>query len=89
MSTIHANLAPGGDGGTLQRTFYEAAAIWETNVDTEPFLKHQPFTPKTAGHSETNVQNSLGNAPKSLLGGENHLVQRTPEYKRVILPESL
>ena len=42
------NFDPGGDweinvsavGGTLQRTFYEATAIWETNEgepSTEPF----------------------------------------------------
>ena len=63
---------------TLQRTFDEATAIWETNVEngwgsTEPLLKPQPFTPKTAGDSETNVQNSFGNTPKNLLGGESHL----------------
>ena len=58
-------------------------------LSTEPFLKQQPFTTKTAGHSETNVQNSLGNTPKNLLGGESHLLQRTPEDKRVIAPRPL
>ena len=78
---------------TLQRTFDEATAIWETNVEngwgsTEPLLKPQPFTPKTAGDSETNVRNSFGNTPKNLLGGESHL-RKNPERKRVTLPRNL
>ena len=47
-----------------------------------PFLKQQPFTPKTAGDSETNVQNSLGNTPKNLLGEESHL-RKEPQKTNV------
>ena len=35
---------------------------------------------------ETNVKNCLANTPKNLLGCDNHLLQRTQEEKRVILP---
>ena len=72
-------------GGTLQRIFCEATAIWETN-DVENgwgnphWILHRTSSeataiyPRTAGDSaETNVQDSLGNTPKSLLGGESHL----------------
>ena len=71
-------------GGTLQRIFCEATAIWETN-DVENgwgnphWILHRTSSeataiyPRTAGDSaETNVQDSLGNTPKSLLGGESH-----------------
>jgi len=31
----------------------------------------------------------LGNTPENIFGGENHLLQRTTENKRVILPQGL
>ena len=60
-------------GGTLHRTFSSNS--------------HLPFS--TAGDCEINVKNCLGNTPKNLLGGESHLLQRTQEDKRVILPQDL
>ena len=81
MSSIHATLTPGGD--------------WEINVKhswrnpPNSFLKQQPFAQKTAGDCETNVKNCLGNTSKKLLGGESHLLQRTPGDKGVILPQDI
>ena len=50
---------------------------------TAPFLKQQPFSP------ENQRKKILGNAPKTFLGGENYLPQRTPEDKPVSLPQNL
>ena len=82
MSTIHATLSPGGDREinvkhsrrNPPKNFYEATVICPK---------------KNAGDCETNVKNCLGNTPKNLLGGESHLLQRTQEDKRVILPPDL
>ena len=56
---------------------------------TEPFRKQQPFAQETTGDCETNAKNCLGSTLKNLLGGESHLLQRTQEDKRIILPQDL
>ncbi len=50
-------------------------------------LKQQPFTPKSAGDSETNVQNSLG--PQRTFEAAKATCCKKPEKKPVILPWDL
>ena len=50
-------------------------------------LKQQPFTPKSAGDSETNVQNSLG-LQRTFWEAKAICCKKT-EDKRVILPQDL
>ena len=76
MSTIHATLTPGGLGDKCK-----------AEPSTEPFLKQQPFTPKTAGDAETNVQTVWGS--KKPFGRRKPFAQRTPDNKRDILPQDV
>ena len=78
MSTLHATLTPWRGLGDKYK-----AQLAEPS--TEPFLKQQQFAQKT-GDCETNLKKCLGNTSRNLLGGENHLLQRTLEDKRAILP---
>ena len=103
MSTIHATLTPRADWEINVKhswrnppnNFYEATAIWETNVTNswrnppQNLSEATASCPKTTGDCETNVKNCLGNTPKNLSGGESHVLQRTQEDKRAILPEDL
>ena len=45
---------------------------------TEPFLQQQPLTPKTAGHSEINVQNSLCEHSKKRFGRRKPFAAKNP-----------
>ncbi len=102
--TIHATLTPGGDWEinvkhrlrNPPKNFYEATAIWETNVKNswrnppQNLFWSNSHLPKTPQETVRPMSRTVwGTLQRNLLGGESHLLQRTQEDKRAILPQDL
>ncbi len=83
LSTIQATLTPEDRRGLRDKCKEQLA-----ETSDEPFLKQQPFAPKTAGDWETNVRNSWENTPKNLSETKTIFYKKT-EDKHVILPQNL